>query len=254
MLIILSSSKSFKILKNESCNGYTIPCFLDESLELVAELRKLSIDKISKILKVSPDLAQLNFERYKNWQLPFTPQKSNQAILSFYGDVFKSLKVDDFSSKDFDYAQENLRIISGLFGMLRPKDLIHPYRLEMGTNLPYNGIDNLYAFWRDKIINKLNTYFENNSDKTIVDLASHEYFNVIDEKKLKARIVHIEFKETSESGYKVVAIYSKKARGLMARYSIKNRIYNVEDFKKFDFENYRYNQNISTESIWVFTR
>jgi len=254
MVFLLASSKSFDINQNIACKDNSTPCFAEKSLFLISQLQKLNLNNLKKILGVSPALANLNYERYLGWSTTFTLENSNQAILSFSGDVFKGLNVSDFSSNDFTYAQENVRIISGLFGLLCPLDLIQPYRLELGTKFSFANYKNLYDFWKIPINEKLKELLEGNSSKVIIHLASQEYFKVIDNKKLDARIVNVEFKENYSKGYKIVAIHAKRARGLMTRYAIKNNIKLVEDLKDFNLEGYSFNKEQSKESSWVFTR
>ncbi|MHC1704022.1 MAG: peroxide stress protein YaaA [Tenuifilaceae bacterium] len=254
MIFLLASSKSFSITTNVAFKNYTIPTFLGESSVLITELRNLQVENLKELLNVSSDLAKLNFNRYNDWHLPFTPKNSNRAILSFSGDVFKGLNSSDFDASDFDYAQANLRIISGLFGLLRPLDLIHPYRLEIGTQFRFANYKNLYDYWTIRVTDELNGLLKLTSDNVIVNLASQEYFKVVDAKRLNAKIINIEFKEKSVNGYKIVAIHAKRARGLMTRYAIKNKIINVEDLQSFNLDGYAFNSAQSNKNKWVFTR
>lgn len=251
-IIVISPSKSLSEIKNDNFKLFTTPPFLRESGKLVDELKKLSFQELGNLLAIGEKLAILNWERYQKWSTPFTLANSRQALLSFSGDVYAGLKSADFSSDDIAHAQGHLRIISGLYGLLRPTDLIQPYRLEMGINLKVLGKQSLYDFWRKLITDRLNE--EIGGKGLLVNLASAEYFKAIDLKFIKGKLVNIEFRENKPDGLKVIPILSKRARGLMARYAIKNKINDPDQLKLFDYEGYMYSDPLSTESKWVFIR
>ncbi|SFV69978.1 UPF0246 protein YaaA [hydrothermal vent metagenome] len=249
MITIISPSKTQDFNKS-TFNKWTIPRQFNESLKLINELKKLTKDEIAKLMKLSAKLAELNYERFQNFQKECTINNAKQAILAFKGDVYQGFEINDYDDQDFEFAQNNLCILSGLYGVLKPLDLIQPYRLEMGTNLKNSLGKNLYQFWGtsiSEVINKIET-------KVIINLASNEYFKAIDKKALLANIITVDFKENKNGSFKTIGIYAKKARGLMANYMIKNRINNPEKLKKFTLNNYQFNLHLSTENNWVFTR
>lgn len=252
MLVVISPAKKL----NENCNKdiiskVTIPPFLEDSKKIVNSLRKYSTDKLSKLMNISEKISLLNYERYIKWSLPFNKNNAHPALLLFQGDVYKGISADDFKKEDFLFAQNSLRILSGLYGILKPLDLIQPYRLEMGTQIKIGKHNDLYDFWGEEITKAINK--DKNSDY-LINLASVEYFKSIKKDKLKAKLINIIFKEKRNGNYKIIGINAKKARGLMSRYIIKNKINNPEDLKKFKEENYIYNKNLSSDSDWVFTR
>tara|TARA_B100000902_G_C27199211_1_gene858146 strand:- start:104 stop:862 length:759 start_codon:yes stop_codon:yes gene_type:complete len=252
MLVVISPAKKL----NENCNKdiiskVTIPPFLEDSKKIVNSLRKYSTDKLSKLMNISEKISLLNYERYIRWSLPFNKNNAHPALLLFQGDVYKGISADDFKKEDFLFAQSSLRILSGLYGILKPLDLIQPYRLEMGTQIKIGKHNDLYDFWGEEITQAINK--DKNSDY-LINLASVEYFKSIKKDKLKAKLINIIFKEKRNGNYKIIGINAKKARGLMSRYIIKNKINNPEDLKKFKEENYIYNKNLSSDSDWVFTR
>lgn len=203
---------------------------------------------------ISPKLAELNYERYQNWKLPFTSDNAKQAILAFRGDVYLGLEAENYNSKDFDFAQSNLRILSGLYGLLKPLDLIQPYRLEMKTKLKNKRGKDLYAFWGEFISSALRDELSHHRNKTLINLASIEYFKSVKPNLLPAEVVTPVFKDLSHGSYKVLGFFAKKARGFMASYIVKNRISKLEHIKDFDVDGYKFNKNFSTETQWVFTR
>ena len=258
MLILISPAKTLDFETPSHLSLFTQPDFLDKASELVDQMRKLSVAEISSLLKISPKLGDLNTQRYQTWQEPFDLNNAKQALLAFKGDVYQGLDVASFTTDNFHFAQEHLRILSGLYGLLRPLDLIQPYRLEMGTkfnqvqtpNLPAN----LYQFWGDQVTQVINNQLEKQENKIIINLASNEYFKVIKPKLLSATIVTPVFKDWKNDTYKVISFYAKKARGLMAAYIIKNKIINIEEIKHFDQEGYLYNKGLSQGNQLVFTR
>ena len=252
MLVVISPAKKL----DENCDknlvtNFTIPPYLEDSKKIIKSLRKYSTDKLSKLMNISEKISLLNYERYIKWSLPFTKKNAHPALLLFQGDVYKGISVGDFKKEDFIYAQKSLRILSGLYGILKPLDLIQPYRLEMGTQIKIGKHNDLYDFWGDEITKAINE--DKNSDY-LINLASVEYFKSINKEKLNAKLINIIFKEKRNGSYKIIGINAKKARGLMSRYIIKKKISNPMNLKKFKEENYSYNKNLSSESDWVFTR
>ena len=255
MLALLSPSKTLDFSTQKRVTSHTAPELLEHSSILMQKLRRMSANQISKLMGISASLAEQNRERYQLWHTPFTPANSKQASLAFKGNVYEGLCADKFSAKDFQFAQKHLRILSGLYGVLRPLDLIQPYRLEMGTKLPTRRGKDLYAFWNHLLADTLNKVLDDQKgDKVIVNLASVEYFKAIDSKQLNGRIVVPSFKESKGSELKMISFFAKKARGTMAAYAIKNRITDVNDLRSFDEDGYRINKKLSTEDKWLFTR
>ena len=252
MHIIISPAKLLNISQQEIKNNITQPLFIKEAEKLVELLKTYSVNDISRLMGINQDLAELNVKRYLEFSSNNTISKP--AVITFNGPVFQKLNAKEFSEKEFRTTQNRLSILSGLYGILRPLDLIKPYRLEMGTKLKIENFKNLYDFWGDKITDFLNTRLEDNNMKTLINLASNEYFRSINVKKLKARVININFKELKNGQYKTLVIYTKQARGLMANFIIKNNLTNPEDLKHFDIEGYGYDENLSTENTWVFTR
>ena len=205
-------------------------------------------------MKISDKLAELNYQRFQDFETPFTPDNAKQALLVFKGDVYRGMNVEDYSEEELAFAQKHLRILSGLYGVLRPLDLMQPYRLEMGTKLETQTGKNLYEFWGDRLSQLINGDLEKEPDPCLVNLASNEYFKSIDRKSLKARVLNIAFKENKGGKYKVVAIHAKRARGLMVDYVIRNRIEAPEGMKDFDAEGYQYSEALSDSDNWVFCR
>ncbi len=254
MIIIISPAKRLDIKTNGKIRKNTTPGFLDKSTQLIEELRQFSPTDLAVLMNVSDDIANLTFERYSQWKTPFDTENAGQALLSFNGDVYRSMKPENFSGDDMDFAQDHLRILSGLYGMLRPLDLIQPYRLEMGAKLITSGGKSLYRFWTGTITEAINNDLEKHREKVLVNLASQEYFRVIDTEKLRGKVVTPVFKEYRNDKYKVIGILAKKARGMMGRFIIQNRLSKAEDIKHFSMEGYSYDDNQSSDNEWVFTR
>lgn len=255
MLIVLSPAKIQNFSPQQLPKDFTQPEFLKETEILVNEMRQLSAFELSKLLGINSNLSQLNADRYFNWHRPFTPKNAKQAVMVFNGEVFHGLDAGSFSEDDFVYLQSHLRILSGLYGILRPLDLIQPYRLEISTKLQTSKGKNLYSFWGDQIIDSVNKAVKaSGKPKIVLNLASGEYFNSIDRKLLKAEVVDFEFLEIKGDEYKSNVMYTKKARGLMARYILENRIEEVEDLKGFSAEDYWFSEKLSSEMKFVFTR
>ena len=254
MLIIISPSKGQDFNKESINTSYSTPSFIKKSDELIKELKKLDSKEISELMNISDNLAELNFTRFKNFDTPFTPDNAKPAILAFKGDVYTGFNLDQYSNTDFQFAQKHLRIISGLYGILKPLDLIQAYRLEMKTKLANKKGKDLYAFWKTILTDRINTDLKENEDKVLVNLASNEYSKALDFKKLDIKVITPIFKEKKENGFKIVAIFAKKARGKMSNFIIKNKIKTLDELKTFDSNGYLFNPDLSTETNFVFTR
>ena len=254
MLILLSPSKTIDTEICTTDKSSSQPLFTERSTLLISELRKLTTDKLSKLMSISPKLAQLNYDRYQHWNPNHKLLNSKQAIFSFKGEAYTGLNADSFSDEDLIYAQNHLVILSGLYGMLRPLDLIQPYRLEISTKLAIDNSKNLYAFWSNLVTKQLNESLMSQPNKLLVNLASNEYSKVVNLKKLDANIVTPVFKENKNGSYKIVTVYAKKARGMMTNFIIKNRINTIDEMKFFYEGGYYYNDKLTEENQIVFTR
>lgn len=247
MKILLSPAKTFA--KREALSpraDMSEPLFQAETEQLVAGLEEWKPEDFTKIMGVSENIAHLNHERYQNW----SQQEPYRALEYFKGGVYKGLSIEDFTVEDWEYANNTINILSGLYGLLRAHDGVANYRLEMGTSWAVQDKPNLYAFWGEKIAQALNKV----ESEVIVNLASVEYFKSVDRKVLKAPVITPIFKENKNGTYKIIAIHAKKARGLMARYATKNKIAQIEDLKQFNLEDYRFEASMSTDRDWVFVR
>ena len=231
MIIILSPSKTLDSIKVKEQPNATQPNFLAQSEIIVERLRRLTIDDLKELMGISPTLARLNFERYLKWQLPFDEKNSHPALLTFKGDVYEGIDVKDFTKDDLAFAQQTVRILSGLYGVLKPLDLMQPYRLEMGTKIEINKDSNLYEFWQKTLTDHFNKLLASDTENTLVNLASNEYSKAINIKKLKGNVITPVFKEQKGNELKTIAIFAKRARGLMTRFAIKNRLDKVEHLK-----------------------
>ena len=251
MLILLSPAKTLDF-QNKNIIEYTLPNLLNESQELINFCKKLTADDLKSLMKVSDKIANLNVERFHNWHSDFNLENALQAISVFKGDVYEGLMADSFNLDTYNYAQEHLRILSGLYGVLKPLDLIQAYRLEMGTKLVTNRGNNLYKFWNDIVTDEINKDLLSNKINIVVNLASNEYFKVVNFKKLIAKIITPVFQDYKNGEYKIISFYAKKARGMMARYILENKIDNIEDLKKFDISGYSYFE--SKEDKLIFRR
>ncbi|MBJ04460.1 MAG: hypothetical protein CMP65_00975 [Flavobacteriales bacterium] len=254
MITILSPAKTLDFETLNSSSQFTIPQFLSESDSLIKVLKKLSIKDISTTMKISHNLSEINYERFHNWTSEFNLSNSKQSIFCFKGGVYIGLDVEKFSIDDLNYSQNYLRVLSGLHGVLRPLDLIKPYRLEMGTKLKTKKGKNLYDFWGEKITRSLNDCLLKNNSKQILNLASNEYFSSIVQNKLKASIIDVKFLDLKNNVYKTISFFAKKARGAMASFVIQNQIQNIEDLKKFNRLGYRFDVEKSQPNSLVFTR
>ena len=252
MKLVLSPAKSLNFESKVPTNITTSACFLKESEHLNKILKKKSGQDLSKLMKISANLGQLNYERNQDWQLPFNASNSRQALFAFSGDVYKGLDAYTIPESKFDKVQNTIRIISGLYGILKPMDLMQPYRLEMGTKFPVGKNKNLYEFWRKKITSALND--ELKDDELLLNLASVEYFKAIDKKVLKVPVINAIFKDFKNGEYKTIAIFAKIARGLMARYVVDSNANHINDIKGFNYGGYGFSETMSTETELVFTR
>ena len=249
MLAIISPSKTQDFEPTESQNS-TQTRQISDSQILVDILKDKTQTQIGELMSISEKLSKLNYERFQSFKTPLTQNNAKQALLAFKGDVYNGIDAPSLSTQDLAFAQDHVRMLSGLYGVIRPLDLIAPYRLEMGTKLANLRGKNLYEFWGDRISQVLN---QDESD-VIINLASNEYFKGIDKKALKAKIINIAFKENKNGTYKVIGIYAKRARGLMVRYMIDQRLTKPDQLKAFDTEGYRFRQSLSDDKTWVFTR
>lgn len=255
MLILLSPAKIQNFEPQKITTEYTVPQFIDEAEQLVQALNELSAIQLSKLLNISANLAQQNADRYYNWQLPFTPENSKQAILAFDGEVFRSLQANTFSAKKLRYAQQHIRILSGLYGVLRPLDLIQPYRLEVSTRLKNPSGKDLYAFWQQKVTHAILEALEaTKTPPLLINLASSEYFKTVNLKKSTIEVIDVEFYEYKNDELKQIVMYTKKARGMMAKYIIENEIDDLEELKGFNAEGYWYYPQLSTARKLFFVR
>ena len=254
MLITLSPSKGQDFETPTPSEIHTIPDQLSDSQHLIDKAKKLDIKDVRELMAVSENISILNVERFNTWQTPFNTKNAKPALFAFKGDVYSGIQKDKYDDNDLAYAQDHLRILSGLYGALRPMDLIQPYRLEMKTKLKNKRGDNLYQFWGERITAKLNETLAGHTEEVLVNLASNEYFKSVKPKKLNGRLLNINFKETKGDKTRVIAIFAKRARGMMTDFIIRNRIEHAEDIKDFGTGGYNFSPQESTENNWVFTR
>jgi len=254
MLIVISPAKTLDYSTPATTNKYTIPDYLDDSQELINRARRYSTLDISEIMAVSTKIAELNFERFKDWHTPFTPDNAKQAVLAFKGDVYTGLDAATLKATDFTFAQKHLRILSGLYGLLRPLDLMQAYRLEMGRKIETDRGKNLYEFWGEQVTQGLNTQLKKTGSSHLINLASNEYFKSVKPKLLNAEVITPAFKDFKNGEYKMMGVYAKKARGMLSRYIIDNKLTDIEDIKSFDLDDYSFNKQLTSVNTWVFTR
>jgi cytoplasmic iron level regulating protein YaaA (DUF328/UPF0246 family) len=254
MISILSPAKRLNYSDPVLTNTYTIPAFVEESEIIMNKLRKLNASGIKKLMNINDSLAEINYERFQNWKPEFDLNVARQAITTFKGDVYLGINVKSYDEEDFDMAQNHIRILSGLHGILKPLDLIRPYRLEMGTNLKIGRSKNLYDFWENKILEAIESDAAYKEDGILVNLASQEYFSAIPANKLDGKVITPTFKEYKNGTYRPIHIFLKKARGYMTSFIIKNKINDPDSLKLFDWEGYEYNDKLSKDDQWVFTR
>lgn len=254
MLVLLSPAKTLDNETPSRTKKVSMPQFLDESEQLVGVLRKYNSKKLSSLMSISDKLAELNVDRFKTWQADYDIDSARPSIQAFRGDVYIGLDADTMSMGDIQFAQKQLRILSGLYGVLKPLDLMLPYRLEMGTSLKTTRGRNLYEFWGDQITQSLNAELAKHSDQSIVNLASNEYFKSVNKKVLQGNLISPVFKDEKNGDYKVISFFAKKARGAMARYLIDERCATADAVKAFNSIGYRYSKKASTDEQPVFLR
>ena len=242
MIIVLSPAKSLDYETPPHVKKHTIPDFVDDAAELIGGLRRLSPQQISTLMDISDPLAQLNFERYAEWSTKFDTRNAKQAVLAFNGDVYEGLDAKTLSSADLDFAQKHVRVLSGLYGLLRPLDLLQPYRLEMKTRFANARGKDLYAFWGERITQALNTQLKKNTGaaRVLVNCASGEYFKSVKPRLLDAPVITPVFEDWKGGRYKIISFHAKRARGLMARFAVENRLDAPEQLKGFDAEGYAF--------------
>jgi len=253
MLLILAPSKTQKYNERDFPH-YTQPTLLEKSFSLADHLKSLSKTELAQLMKISEKLTNETYQRIHDFQPPLSIKNSRQAIFTFQGDAYSQMNPKDYGKEELLYAQAHLHILSGLYGILRPLDLMFPYRLEMGLKLVTSEAKNLYHYWRDAPTDIINSSLTKTNSKRLINLASTEYFKVVNRKKLKGKIVTIIFRQKKNGTYKTIPIYSKKARGLMTHFAIVNQIAKAEDLKSFNLDGYSYKEDESTEEIWMFKK
>ena len=254
MLAILSPAKTLDYETPLKTKLNSQPIYGRESNQLIKTLRTFEPFEVASLMKISDKLADLNHKRYVEWRNKPAESKTRPAALAFKGDVYQGLEAESFNDNDLKFAQRHLRILSGLYGLLRPLDAIQPYRLEMGTKLKTSKGQNLYDYWGTKLTTGLNEALKESKEGTLVNLASNEYFGAVQPKLLEGSLLNIGFKEKRNGQLKFVSFSAKKARGLMAKFMIKERLKNPDDLKNFDLEDYKFNKKLSSELDWTFSR
>ena len=254
MFSVLSPAKNLNEKAPAPVKEFTQPDLLAEAEILMRQLRELAPQQIAELMHVSDKIALLNAERNAEWHTPFTPDNAKQAVFMFNGDVYEGIAADTLKPEQIQYLQQHVRLLSGLYGVLRPLDLMQPYRLEMGTAFANTRGKNLYEFWGDIITDLLNDTLAQAGSDILINLASQEYFKSVNTKKLKARLIIPVFKDEKNGKYKIISFYAKRARGLMVRYAAEHNITDPEMLKNFDYEGYSFNAAASNESEWVFMR
>lgn len=252
MKLVISPAKSLDFESTLPTAKTTDSQFLKQAKTLNTVLKKQKPQDLSDLMHISDKLAQLNYNRNQDWSLPFTKDNARPAVYAFNGDVYKGLDAYNLPEDKIDLMQSTVRILSGLYGVLKPLDLMQPYRLEMGTKLPVGSNKNLYEFWKEDIVKSLNEELED--DELFLNLASNEYFKAINTKALKVPVIDVTFKELKNGKLKIISFYAKEARGLMAKYVIETNAKTIEDLKQFNYNNYQFDGNLSTEKNLVFTR
>ena len=254
MLTVISPAKTLDYETPPVTQRFTMPQYLDDSQELIGRLREFSPAQISELMHLSDKLAGLNVARFGSWTPDFTPANAKQALLAFKGDVYTGLDAETLVEDDFTYAQDHLRMLSGLYGLLRPLDLMQPYRLEMGTKLANARGKDLYAFWGTRISEWLNQALADQGDDLLLNLASKEYFSAVKRSALKARVIDVDFKDYKNGQYKIISFHAKKARGMMSRFVIQERIADPRQLEQFDVDGYYYSAEASKPDNLVFLR
>ena len=250
MHLLISPAKTLDMNESIAEQKSTLSPFIEESAVLIKDLKKLKSTEIQDLMKVSSKIAELNAERFHQWALPFNKSNAKAAIYAFKGDVYTGLDADSLSEDDLNFAQKHLSILSGLYGLLRPLDLMQAYRLEMGTKFTNTGGKNLYEFWGNKITEEVNK----REQEYIINLASNEYFKAVIKKNLNAEIITPVFKDEKNGTLKIISFYAKKARGMMTRFIIQNRIKNIDEIKNFNLGGYVFSESLTNSKEWVFTR
>lgn len=254
MITLLSPAKTLDFETPDTISDLTIPRFHLEASRLIRILKKKKVDEIKAMMHISDNLAVLNRNRYKTFSKEYTDDNSKSAIMAFKGDVYTGLDAESLTKEDLAFANENVRILSGLYGLLLPFDRMQPYRLEMGTRLENKKGSNLYHYWGDSISKELNKELKEKESDTIVNLASNEYFKAVNKKELKANVIDIDFREDKDGEYKFVSFFAKKARGTMTRYIVENKIKDSSDLRGFDYDGYRYEESGSSNNQLLFVR
>jgi uncharacterized protein len=254
MLIFLSPAKSLDYKTPAQVATHTQPAFLKQSETLIKQLRKLSPADLAGLMSISDPLALLNFNRFADWKLPFTPENAKQAVLAFDGDVYDGLAAKTLSPADLDFAQQHVRILSGLYGILKPLDLMQPYRLEMGTRFASAAGKDLYAFWGETLLDAINGELAGMPRPVAVNLASEEYFKAAVGRKIKGQVIQPVFEDWKSGRYRIISFYAKRARGLMTRYAVVNRLDEPEGLQGFDYDGYAFAAEASADRTWVFRR
>lgn len=254
MLIVISPAKKLDYTNKSPFADFTMPEHLSHASELIEVMRSKDSFEIADLMKLSMKLADLNLERFQQWHIPFTPENAKQAIFAFSGDVYQGLDAESLDVDAIRFMQQHLRILSGLYGVLRPLDLMQPYRLEMGTRLATGRGSNLYQFWGEIITDSINEVLADQGDGILINLASNEYFSAVSPEKINGRIITPVFKEQRNGQYRIISFNAKRARGLMSRYIIENRLSDPEQLKSFDVADYSYNPELSGPDEFVFTR
>jgi len=254
MLALISPAKKLDFESQIKLQELSQPNFLDEANLLVKKAKTLSKQDLARSMKLSESLAELNFQRFKNFSVPFNLANAKQAAFAFKGDTYIGLNIDSFSNNDIQFAQKHLRILSGLYGILRPLDLIQPYRLEMGARFQPPKSSTLYDFWGDHITNTINTELMGHDNRTLINLASNEYFKVIKVEKVYGKIITPVFKEIKKGKIRTLGMFAKRARGMMGKFIVNNRLKSPDGLKRFNEQGYSYKHELSNTEKWVFTR
>ncbi len=254
MQIIISPAKSLDFETQVPVQTRSEYRLTNESVTIASELKKKKPEDLATLMKISQKLSDLNYTRFQHWHFPFSDTEAKQALFAFKGDVYTGMDAYSLEEKDIEQAQKQLRILSGLYGLLKPLDLILPYRLEMGTKIAIDKKKSLYEFWGDKITALLNEDIQEYNHKVLINLASNEYYKAIQPKSVTVPIISPEFKDLKNGQYKIISFYAKKARGLMTRFIIQNQLTDPNDLKAFDLDGYYYNNQLSKENKPVFTR
>ncbi len=254
MLVAISPAKTLDYETALPSRKHTQPRLLEESQKLIPVMRDYSSIELQKLMGVSEKIAELNVHRFREWSVPFSPKNARPAVFAFKGDVYEGLQAYNLKAKDIEFAQKHLRILSGLYGVLRPLDLVQAYRLEMGTKLATPSTKNLYEFWGSQITGILNEDLKSQKVKVLINLASNEYFKSVKQSHLDAEVYTPQFLDWKNGQYKMISFFAKKARGMMSRYIIDNRLQRPNELKSFDIAGYRYSPELSSEKAWAFTR